>query len=152
MYSDVSLLIDGGWRPALSGKTLPVLNPATGDAIGNVAHAEPADLDLALAAAQKGFDTWRKVPAFERYKVMRKAAENLRARADEVATQMTMEQGKPRGEAKMETLAVSTPWKPSSAMPWPKAPKLKPAAGESAIRVISLSRLCSATCRTARGS
>src|SRR5215471_12423785 len=105
MYSDVSLLIDGSWCAALSGKTLPVLNPATGDAIGNVAHAEPADLDLALAAAQKGFDTWRKAPAFERYKVMRKAADNLRARADEVATQMTMEQGKPRGEAKLETLA-----------------------------------------------
>src|SRR5262252_7649674 len=105
MYSDVSLLIDGSWCPAVSGKTLPVLNPATGDAIGNVAHAEPADLDLALAAAQKGFDAWRKVPAFERYKIMRKAADNLRARADEVATQMTMEQGKPRGEAKLETLA-----------------------------------------------
>jgi succinate-semialdehyde dehydrogenase / glutarate-semialdehyde dehydrogenase len=105
MYSDVSLMIDNGWRPAVSGKTLPVLNPATGDAIGNVAHAEKADLDLALAAAEKGFAAWRKVPAFERYKVMRKAADNLRARADEVATQMTMEQGKPRGEAKMETLA-----------------------------------------------
>ncbi|MGB8550330.1 MAG: aldehyde dehydrogenase family protein, partial [Xanthobacteraceae bacterium] len=105
MYSDVSLLIDGGWRPAASGKTLPVLNPATGDPIGNVAHAEKADLDLALAAAQKGFAAWRKVSAFERYKLMRKAADNLRARADEVATQMTMEQGKPRGEAKMETLA-----------------------------------------------
>src|SRR5215475_12085438 len=105
MYSDVSLLIDNGWRPALSGKTLPVLNPATGDAIGNVAHAEPADLDLALAAAKKGFEAWRKAPAFERYKLMRKAADNLRARADEVATQMTMEQGKPRGEAKLETLA-----------------------------------------------
>jgi succinate-semialdehyde dehydrogenase/glutarate-semialdehyde dehydrogenase len=105
MYSDVSLLIDGGWRPAVSGKTLAVLNPATGDPIGNVAHAEKTDLDLALAAAQKGFEVWRKVSAFERYKVMRKAADNLRARADEVATQMTMEQGKPRGEAKMETLA-----------------------------------------------
>jgi succinate-semialdehyde dehydrogenase / glutarate-semialdehyde dehydrogenase len=105
MYSDISLLIDGNWKGAVSGKTLPVLNPATGDPIGNVAHAEKADLDLALLAAQKGFETWRRVSAFERYKVMRKAADNLRARADEVATQMTMEQGKPRGEAKLETLA-----------------------------------------------
>jgi succinate-semialdehyde dehydrogenase / glutarate-semialdehyde dehydrogenase len=105
MYSDVSLLIDGGWRPAVSGRTLPVLNPATGDPIGTVAHAERADLDLALTAAAKGFATWRKTSAFERYKLMRKAADNLRARADEIATQMTMEQGKPRGEAKLETLA-----------------------------------------------
>src|SRR6516165_10348509 len=105
MYTDVSLLIDGSWRPAVSGKTMAVLNPATGDAIGSVAHAEKSDLDLALSAAQKGFELWRKVSAFDRYKVMRKAADNLRADADATATKMTMEQGKPRGEAKMETLA-----------------------------------------------
>src|SRR6516165_324469 len=105
MYTDVSLLIDGSWRPAVSGKTMAVLNPATGDAIGSVAHAEKSDLDLALSAAQKGFELWRKVSAFDRYKVMRKAADNLRADADATATKMTMEQGKPRGEAKMEVLA-----------------------------------------------
>jgi len=104
-YSDVQLFIDGTWRPAVSGKTLAVINPATGEAIGNVAHAEKADLDLALAAAQKGFAAWRKVPAFERYKVLRKAAEILRGNANEIATKMTMEQGKPVVEAKGETLA-----------------------------------------------
>jgi succinate-semialdehyde dehydrogenase/glutarate-semialdehyde dehydrogenase len=105
MYSDVELLIDGTWRPAASGKTLSVLNPATGEEIGKVAHAEKADLDLALAAAQKGFAAWRKVSAFERYKVMRKAADILRANAEKIGTLMTMEQGKPVLEAKMETLA-----------------------------------------------
>ena len=74
MYSNVNLFIDGAWRPAISGKTLAVLNPATGEAIGTVAHAEKADLDLALAAAQKGFEKWRKVSAHERYRAMRKAA------------------------------------------------------------------------------
>ena len=105
MYSDIQLLIDGAWRPAASGKTIPVLNPATGEEIGKVSHAEKADLDLALAAAQKGFATWRKVSAFERYKVMRKAADILRANAEKIGTLMTMEQGKPVMEAKMETLA-----------------------------------------------
>ena len=105
MYSDVQLLIDGAWRPAASGKTIPVLNPATGEAIGTVAHAEKADLDLALAAAQKGFAAWRKVSAFDRYKTMRKAADILRANAGEIASLMTMEQGKPLVEAKGETLA-----------------------------------------------
>ena len=104
-YSDVQLLIDGAWRPAASGKTIAVLNPATGEQIGTVAHAEKADLDLALAAAQKGFAAWRKVSAFERYKVLRKAADILRSNADKIATLMTMEQGKPVMEAKMETLA-----------------------------------------------
>jgi succinate-semialdehyde dehydrogenase / glutarate-semialdehyde dehydrogenase len=104
MYSNVNLFVDGAWKPAVSGKTLPVLNPATEETIGTVAHAEQADLDLALAAAQKGFETWRKVSAYDRYRLMRRAADIMRSRADEIATLMTMEQGKPLAEAKMETL------------------------------------------------
>jgi succinate-semialdehyde dehydrogenase/glutarate-semialdehyde dehydrogenase len=105
MYSDVQLFIDGAWQPAASGKTLAVLNPATGEQIGTVAHAEKADLDAALAAATKGFAAWRKVSAYDRYRILRKAAEILRANAAEIATKMTMEQGKPLVEAKGETLA-----------------------------------------------
>src|SRR5258708_40348508 len=105
MYSDVQLFIDGAWRPAASGKTSPVLSPGTGEPIGAVAHAEKADLDAALAAAEKGFAVWRKVSAFDRYKTMRKAADILRANANEIATKLTMEQGKPLVEAKGETLA-----------------------------------------------
>ena len=105
MYSNVNLFIDGAWKPAVAGKTLSVLNPATGEPIGTVAHAEKADLDLALAAAQKGFETWRKVSAHERYRLMRKAADILRSRAGDIATLMTMEQGKPLAESKGETLA-----------------------------------------------
>src|SRR6516162_4287343 len=105
MYADVNLFIDGAWKPAVSGKTLPVLNPATGEPIGTAAHAERADLDLALAAAGKGFAAWRKVAAHERYRLMRKAAEVLRGRANDIATVLTMEQGKPVAEAKGETLA-----------------------------------------------
>jgi succinate-semialdehyde dehydrogenase / glutarate-semialdehyde dehydrogenase len=105
MYSDIQLLIDGAWRPAVSGKTLAVLNPATGEEIGKVAHAEKADLDLALAAAERGFAAWRKVSAFDRYKILRKAADILRANAEKIGAVMTMEQGKPILEAKMETLA-----------------------------------------------
>src|SRR5215475_14350865 len=104
MYSNVNLFIDGAWKPAVAGKTLSVLNPATGEPIGTVAHAEKADLDLALAAAQKGFEAWRKVSAYDRCKIMHKAADTLRAKADEIARVMTLEQGKPVGEAKLETL------------------------------------------------
>ena len=62
-----------------------------------------ADLDKALAAADRAFKTWRKVSAFERYKIMRKAAEILRSRADSIAELMTIEQGKPLAQAKLET-------------------------------------------------
>ncbi len=102
MYSDVSLFIDGAWGPAAAGRTLTVLNPATGEPLGTLAHADRGDLDRALAAAERGFHTWRKVSAFERSKVMRKAAAILRERADSIARLMTMEQGKPLAEAKGE--------------------------------------------------
>ena len=105
MYSDVQLFIDGTWQAARSGKAIPVINPATGEPIGSLAHAERADLDLALAAAERGFAVWRKVSAFERYKLMRKAADILRSRVDEIAPLLTMEEGKPIAEARMETLA-----------------------------------------------
>ena len=101
-YANTQLLIDGQWCDAASGKTLPVLNPATAQEIGRVAFAGKADLDRALAATQKGFDTWRKVPAIERCKIMRQAATILRERAPDIAALMTQEQGKPLAEAKAE--------------------------------------------------
>jgi succinate-semialdehyde dehydrogenase / glutarate-semialdehyde dehydrogenase len=104
MYADVLLFIDGAWKKAAGGKTLTVLNPATAEPIGTVEHAEKADLDAALAAAQKGFETWRRVSSYDRSKIMHKAADTLRAKADEIARLMTLEQGKPVGEAKLETL------------------------------------------------
>ncbi|HYZ31238.1 MAG TPA: NAD-dependent succinate-semialdehyde dehydrogenase [Crenalkalicoccus sp.] len=106
-YPKVQLYIDGTWRDAEGGRTLPVLNPATEEVIGQVAHASRADLDEALAAAERGFRAWRRVPAFDRYKLMRKAAEILRSRADEIGRLMTLEQGKPLPEAKIETILAA---------------------------------------------
>jgi succinate-semialdehyde dehydrogenase / glutarate-semialdehyde dehydrogenase len=105
MYPDVSFFIDGAWVKASGSRSQPILNPATGEPIGTVPVAEKADLDKALAAAAKGFAAWKKVSAFDRYKLMRKAADILRSRADDIGKTMTMEQGKPVMEAKMETLA-----------------------------------------------
>ncbi len=104
-YPDVLLHIDGAWTNAQSGRTLQVMNPATGDVNGTLAHAEVPDLDRALAAAERGFATWRKVSAYDRSKIMRKAADLLRERAEMIAPLMTMEQGKPIAEAKMEAIA-----------------------------------------------
>ena len=104
-YPDTRLLIANQWVDATGGKSIPVLNPATGQAIGTVAHASIADLDRALAAAQQGFETWRAVSAAERAAIMRRAASLLRERAVDIARQMTQEQGKPLAEAKVEILA-----------------------------------------------
>lgn len=105
MYSDVSLFINGVWGPSAGGRTIDVVNPATGEKIGTVPHAAISDLDRALEAADKGFKTWRRISAFDRSKIMRKAADILRERADHIAQLLTMEQGKPLAEAKGETLA-----------------------------------------------
>jgi succinate-semialdehyde dehydrogenase/glutarate-semialdehyde dehydrogenase len=103
-YPNTHLYIDGAWCAAASGRTLPVMNPATGKQIGTLAHADKPDLDRALEAARKGFDAWRKISAFERSKIMRKAANLMRERLDLIATLMTMEQGKTLAEAKGEIL------------------------------------------------
>ena len=102
-YGDVSLMIDGAWTKGAKGRTIPIVNPATEEVIGQLAHAEKADLDRALAAADKGFRQWKKVSAFERYKIMRKAADLMRQRLEEICQIMTMEQGKPLYEARIET-------------------------------------------------
>ncbi|MSQ03353.1 MAG: NAD-dependent succinate-semialdehyde dehydrogenase [Myxococcales bacterium] len=99
MYPDTLLHIDGAWRPGRQGRTIPVQNPATGAIIGQVAHAETEDLDDALAAAERGFQLWRRTSAYDRYQLMRRAADLFRGRADDIARRLTLEQGKPLAEA-----------------------------------------------------
>jgi succinate-semialdehyde dehydrogenase/glutarate-semialdehyde dehydrogenase len=106
-YVDTQLFINGQWQQALEGRTLPVVNPATGTEIGRVAHAGRPDLDRALEAAQKGFEVWRDIVPAERSKVMRRAAALIRERAGDIAPLLTQEQGKPLAEAKGETMAAA---------------------------------------------
>ena len=104
-YPHVQLYIDGHWREGADARKLPVLNPATGEVMGELAYAETADLEEVAEAANRGFDVWRKISAFDRYKMMRKAAQLLRDRVESVAQLMTLEQGKPLAEARMEVMA-----------------------------------------------
>jgi succinate-semialdehyde dehydrogenase/glutarate-semialdehyde dehydrogenase len=106
-YPNTQLFINGEWQDAQDGKSLAVFNPATGKEIGRVAHASTADLDRALAAAQKGFETWRDMPPIERNKIMRKAAAFMRERAGDIGAVLTQEQGKPLVEAKGEAMAAA---------------------------------------------
>ena len=106
MYPSTQLFIDGRWRDAADRRTLDVINPATGDTIGTAAHASVADLDEALAAADRGFRVWRATSPLDRSKVLRGAATLLRERMDDIARTLTTEQGKPLAEAKTE-IAIS---------------------------------------------
>ncbi len=101
-YVAPALLIDGEWIEASARETQPIINPATGKAIGLVPHATAADLDRALAASQRAFNGWRHVSPRERGKILKKAADLLRARQDETARLATLEMGKTLAEAKLE--------------------------------------------------
>lgn len=101
-----SLLIDGQWSAGGHERQADVFNPATGELIAHLGLASRADLDRALDAAQRGFQAWRKVSAYERSKVLRRAADLVRERSDEIAALITLEQGKPLAEAKIEAFGA----------------------------------------------
>ena len=101
-YVAPQLLIDGEWIGADARETSAVVNPATGRAIGQVPHATAADLDRALAAAEREFPRWRKVSPRERGRILKRAADLMHAQGDAIAALATMEMGKPLPEARIE--------------------------------------------------
>jgi len=96
------LFIDGNDCDASDGASLPLINPVSGSAAGSVAKATPQDLERALAAAERGFQIWKSMSALERSRVLRRAATLIRDRTDEVALQISLQQGKPIAEARTE--------------------------------------------------
>lgn len=102
MTSMFQLLIDGTSREGSEGTTVPVVNPATGEAFGEVAYASSRDLDEALRAAQRGLKSWQAVPPWERGRILKDAARRLRDDIDRIAHVITREQGKPLAEARVE--------------------------------------------------
>ncbi|WP_439573571.1 NAD-dependent succinate-semialdehyde dehydrogenase [Phreatobacter sp.] len=106
-YATLKHYIDGQWVEPTGGREQDVVNPATNQPIGRLGLASRADLDKAIAAAERGFRQWRSVSAFERGKILRKAAELVRARAEEIATILTQEQGKVIAEARLEVLSAA---------------------------------------------
>ena len=104
MYSDLGLYIDGKWLNGEGRKGEDVINPATGKTLAHLPHASKADLDAALAAAERGFAAWKATSAYDRSKIMRKAADLLRERFDHVSKVMTQEQGKVYVESRAEVL------------------------------------------------
>ncbi len=107
MYPPLSLYIDGEFIDGGGRKVQDVINPANDQVLGKLPHATRADLDRALAAAQKAFESWRHVSPMERSKVLRKVAELARERAQEIGANITLDQGKPLAEAVGEVTATS---------------------------------------------
>jgi succinate-semialdehyde dehydrogenase/glutarate-semialdehyde dehydrogenase len=105
MYGELGLFIDGAWRKNGGGnKGEDVLNPATEKPLAHLPHASKSDLDEALESAKKGFAVWRATSAYDRCKIMHKAADLMRERHDAISKIMVLEQGKPYPEARGEVI------------------------------------------------
>ena len=91
------MLIDGKWVNAASGKTFPTYNPATGEVLAQVAEGDRADIDAAVKAARKAFDSgpWSRMTPSERGKLVWKLADLLEEHTEEFATLETFDNGKP---------------------------------------------------------
>lgn len=99
MYEDLCLYIDGEFIRGGGRREQNVHDPATGDRIGSLPHANQADLDRALAAAERAFDGWKATSPLERGRILRRVGELTRERAKEIGRNITLDQGKPLAES-----------------------------------------------------
>lgn len=99
---DRLLYIGGQWRQPLSGETREIRDPATGELVGTSAIGDASDIDAAVVAARAGFAEWSRTPAADRRAIMRRAADLIDERIDEIALMLTREQGKPLADSAKE--------------------------------------------------
>jgi len=100
--AQIDLLIGGKSRPASDKQRWNIKSPATGDVVGSIASATREDLIEAIEGAQKAFLTWSKLTSYEREKIIRKATNHVRGKAEEIGRLMALEQGKPFNQSKGE--------------------------------------------------
>jgi aldehyde dehydrogenase (NAD+) len=102
------LLIDGLWRDSVSGKTFETVNPATEELIADVAEGDAVDIDLAVKAARKAFDSgpWRRMDARDRGRLLNKLADLIEDHIDELAHLESLDNGKPISESRHADLPL----------------------------------------------
>ena len=94
--------INGEYVKAQSGKTEPLVNPATEEVIDEIAWGDANDCSIAIEAAQSAFKTWSKTNVYQRSAILKKAADIIRSNIDAYAKDTVLESGKPIAEAKGE--------------------------------------------------
>src|SRR5690554_2007802 len=99
MYPTLALYIDGEFIGGENRKTQDIINPATQEVIGQLPHATRDDLDRALEAASRAFQTWRNSSPMQRAEILRKVGQLSRERAEEIGRHITLDQGKPLAES-----------------------------------------------------
>ncbi|OYU33450.1 NAD-dependent succinate-semialdehyde dehydrogenase [Novosphingobium sp. PASSN1] len=103
-YPSLHMIIAGERISGGGRRTHAVVNPATGETIGELPLAEPADLDRALETAQRGFKLWRKSTPHQRAAVLNGAARLMLERQEDLARIATLEQGKTLAETRIEVM------------------------------------------------
>jgi aldehyde dehydrogenase (NAD+) len=95
--ADQKMLIGGKWVTSVSGKTFPTTNPTSGETICNVAEGDKADIDLAVKAARKAFESgpWPKISPSDRSRLLGKLADAVESHSNELATLESLDNGKP---------------------------------------------------------
>ena len=103
------MFIDGKWVDSVSGKTFETINPSTGEVICAVAEGDKADVDLAVKAARKAFETgpWSRMPPAGRGVLLNKLADAMEAHLDELAALESLDNGKPIADARGADLPLS---------------------------------------------
>ena len=95
-------LIGGRWVEAVSGERREILDPATGEIVGDTAFGDSRDADRALAAATQAFSGWSRTPVAQRASILARGADLLRERLEPIAVALTREQGKPLPDSRKE--------------------------------------------------
>ena len=105
MYSKFGQFFDGKWQQAENRETYEVINPATEETIGKASKASSVDIQKTLKSAEKGFDAWKQFSPWKRAEIIRRIANLIRERKNELANWMTLETGKPLSEGLAEVSA-----------------------------------------------
>src|ERR1700728_2823010 len=106
-FTQHDLLVGGRWQGAAAGQRYRVASPATGADIADLAAAESADVDRAVAAAQAAFERHASASYFERAGWCENVAAEIDARSDDLARELTTEQGKPLAESRGEVASAA---------------------------------------------
>ncbi|MBV8909377.1 MAG: aldehyde dehydrogenase family protein, partial [Gammaproteobacteria bacterium] len=101
-YPQPCLFIEGKWLAAASEGSVPVLNPADGRPLAELPMAGVEELRAAVGAARRGFTRWSALLPLERHRIIARATQLIRERAEQIAGILTLEQGKPLTEARRE--------------------------------------------------
>ena len=107
-FDHAKCLIGGAWVAPAGGQTLPLMNPSTGEQIGEIARGQEADVDAAIDAARRAFEGgWARTPAAERGRILMRLGKLVEGRVEALARLEALDVGKPLKQARADALALA---------------------------------------------